>query len=150
MSGNKIFCYKTDKKREIIALLYEQEIDIWHKRVHKNKGTREENIEDTLKSVADDSFFVVEVNGEVAAFFSIYPNDAVAVLNGFHVHKKYRSNIFFSVYWEIIKSFFNDEIFCSLSVANQAAIDHLKKQGFVEFKTITEKQTDFIILYLKL
>lgn len=149
MSGSKIYCYRSNEIRKAVTLLYSQEIDVWHRRVHRNKGDRESNIETTLKAIEADECYVVECDNEVAAFFTIFPSE-VAVLNGFHVSKKYRSKQFFAIYWQIIKGFFKDEIYCSLSTSNKAAIDHLKKQGFTEFKTITENETDFIIYHLKL
>lgn len=146
MNGSKIYCSEIENRREIIEFLYGQEIEWWHRNVYRTGGTKEENIETTIATLKEGhKFFAIFCDYEIAGYFAIGEDEILPILNGFHVAKKYRSRIFFAIYWDIIKSMFRNEIYCGLCVNNKRAIAHIQKQGFIKFAEREDNGIDYLI-----
>lgn len=150
-NGKEIYCFQTKYKEKIISYFYEKEDEFWHKNIHKNGGTKEENIKNTLSDIDDNvEFYVVLDKGRFAAFFGKFEQDGYKLLQGFHVGKEYRNKDFMQVYWRCIKMAFRNVINCGICDKNIYAINHLLKQGF-EIKGKTKSDgLNILILTLKI
>lgn len=149
--GEKITYSPVSDKKEIVSFFYNLEDEGWHKNIHKRGGTVDENIENTLSEISEDStMFLIECDGEKAAFFVKYKDSFCCVLTGFHVIKKYRLRWFMDKYWHLLKEEFKDDIYCGLYYKNGMAINHLIKQGFFILKEALIDNKKYIILRKKL
>lgn len=121
-----------ENKRQLIETFYNCEIDIWHKTVHENGGAVQENIDDTCRSISEDSIvYEVDCNRETAAMFTKCEDDAGnLVLEAFHVAKEFRTKEFLSEFWKEVKRIFERDFLVGLYEQNKEAVDHLIKQGF--------------------
>lgn len=146
MSGLKMFCYESEDKKKVVAELYQQESEEWHRKIHKNEGTCSENVESTVETINDDySFFVVEKDNELVGFFAKFNGAELPILDGFHIAKKFRQKETLIEFWDLVKGIFGETIYCGLLSKNIPAIKHLEKQGFQKFS-----ETDGNIFIYKL
>lgn len=130
-NGNRIICFEVHNREEIVRFFYEQESDVWQRETHKRGGTLEENIKSTLDTVIPDKMFVVCSEGEVAGFFTTFSNEQGQALDAFHIGKKFRSKDFIPQFWSKVKKQFNGDFATGIYEKNEAAINHLLKQGFI-------------------
>lgn len=151
MNGKKITCFKVENKRAVIEYFYEMESEKWHRNIHKNKGTKEENVTDTLDSISEKTeLYLVKSGNKKAAFFGYYEEENGKALVGFHVGKEFRNKDFLIDFWEEIKSIFKTDFSVGIYEANKRAMNHLLFQGFKIVNTITVGDKKFNILLLKL
>jgi hypothetical protein len=149
-NGNDFTCNKTEDKRGVVEYFYLLEDKDWHLRVHKRAGSSEENINDTLSSIADESvMYVIKRKDELCGFFVRYQDGKNLVLEGFHISKKYRIPFFFEIFWSFVKSKFEKSFFTGIYYKNTEAINHLTRQGFEFVSNLIEDNKEFYILKFK-
>ncbi len=137
----------SNDRRKTIEYFYRQENEEWHRNIHKNRGTIDENIQSTLDTIAPDSrMYEVFEDGELAAFFVKYKDARIEVIEGFHVAKRFRNSEFLSRFWNAVKTHFEGDIFIGLAEQNQAVIKHCQRQGFKITETFDSKGNLFVIL----
>ena len=138
------------KREDLIFYFYKEESVKWHLEVHKNGGTKEENLKDTCNSIEDGSEIYTIYDGEtLCAFFVKYETEGKQVLNGFHVLKEYRSKHFLTEFWQIVKSKFEGSIYTGLYCKNEPAIKSLMKAGFVMNNLVLHSNKVFLILKIE-
>jgi len=149
-NGREITCFQTNFREKIITYFYTQEDEDWHKNVHKNGGSKKENIANTLSDMDRNvDFYVVLDGSKFAGFFGKFEQDEYKLLQGFHVGKEYRNTDFMAIFWRFIKMAIKGEFHCGLSSKNTKAINHLLKQGFEIVNEVCENEINYVILTLK-
>jgi len=147
MDGRKIICKQVKNVRDIVQELYSEESPDWHKNVHKNGGTVQENIDDTLRCISHDEIvYKIKVDDELAAFFTRFTDGTSIVLNSFHIRKKYRVKWFLSLFWNFIDANLGNDYYAGLCTKNTPAIKHLLSNGFEIINEITDNQKKYVIL----
>jgi len=147
MNGRMTSCFETDKIRQTIEELYIEESDEWHKNIHKNGGTVQENIDDSFGCISiDEVVYRIEVDGVLAAFFSKFTNGKLIVLNAFHVRKEFRNRIGLKMFWECVDKHLGSYYYAGLCTKNLPAILHLIRNGFQQINEITDNGKKFVIL----
>lgn len=147
MRGQMISCFKSDEIKNIVEELYLEESVEWHKDVHKNGGTVQENINDTLGCISDDEIvYRIDVDGELAAFFTRFTDGKSIVLNSFHIRSKYREKWFLSLFWNFIDEHLGNDYYSGLCTKNTPAIRHLLSNGFEVINEIENNNKKFLIL----
>jgi len=142
-------CNKVENRKAVVEHFYLQEDVLWHQEVHKNKGSIQENIESTLKTISEYSeMYEVDENGELAAFFVRAEKENIVVLEGFHVGKEFRNKEFFSTFWKLVKSKLGGCFYTGIYEQNKSALEHLLKQGFKIVNTTNDEEQKVFILKL--
>jgi len=144
--GTKITYYKALNRADVVRYFYEKEDEYFHKNIHKLGGTVEENIKSTLDTVVPDTFYVVYVGVELAAFFTKFDGGDKEVLDGWHIAEEYRNATFIPEFWRIVKEVFSGEILAGLFEKNRPALEHLYRQGFVIQNKIETEEGNLVIL----
>jgi hypothetical protein len=140
-------CFKTNHIEKIVRELYSEESLEWHNDVHKNGGTVQENIDDTLRCISTDEIvYRIDVDNELAAFFTRFTDGKSIVLNSFHIRKKYRVKWFLSLFWNFIDQYLGNDYYSGLCTKNTPAIKHLLSNGFEIINEITENNKKYVIL----
>lgn len=134
-------------KQDLVYHFYKDESVKWHSGVHKNGGTKEENLKDTCNSIEDGSIIYTVYDVEkLVAFFVKYETDGKQVLNGFHVLKEYRNKEFLTEFWDIVKLHMQGTIYTGIYCKNEPAIKSLMKAGFVMNNLVLHGNKVFLIL----
>jgi hypothetical protein len=148
MNGVKITCKQAKNPRDIVQELYLEENADWHKNVHKNGGTVQKNIIDTLRCISiDEIVYRIDVDDELAAFFTRFTDGKSIVLNSFHIRKNYRKKWFLSLFWNFIDEYLGNDYYSGLCTKNTPAIKHLLSNGFEIINEITDNDKNYVILH---
>lgn len=146
-AGSRIFCSRNYEIRDIISYFYAQESSEWHRSVHENGGTCEENISDTIKSTDRDSvFYVVDSENVHAAYFFTNDKWGMPVLDGFFIGVDFRKKLFFDSFWKIVKNYFKETFYAGIYMRNEQAINHMLRHGFVIDEYGNSRGMDFVRL----
>jgi len=141
--------FKVKDKVSVVNYFYEQESEWWHNNIHKNRGSSDENVIETVNTMSDNTtLFVVNQDREMAGFFGYYEENEGKVLVGFHIAKKFRYADFIISFWEIVKSVFISSFFTGVYEKNKEAMNHLLLQGFKVVNKITDNKGCINILFL--
>lgn len=120
-------------------------VDVIHK-LQLNEHTPNERldlyVENTIKSMQEpnEKLYKVTYSTTNIAFFSIFKNGSVSILNGFHVHPEYRTSEVLSYFWECVKDRFIDELYTLIAEENIFAYKHLVRNRFQEVGEYFSKQ----------
>lgn len=146
--GKEITWFEAVDKRAVVTYFYLNEDSKFHHEVHKRKGTAEDNIQDTLDSISENSvMYEVKVGHKLAAFFVRYEDEMGNLcLEGFHVGKRFRKAWFLNQFWVTVKRIFCKEFVTGICQSNEQAIRHLLKQGFVIINKKVHNDNIFFIL----
>lgn len=131
INGLEISCSETSRKREVVTFFYKKEDQLFHS-IHKRNGTVEENIQDSLDSISEDSvMYEVKVENEPAAFFVKYKDKyGRLALEGFHIGKEFRKGWFIEYFWKLVREKMEQSFLVGIYEKNERAINHLLKQSF--------------------
>jgi len=147
MSGREITYRETNDLRSTIEYFYYLEDETFHKEVHKKGGSIEENIKDTINSIAEkEQVFEIYVGDELAAFFTKFVHKNGVIMNSFHILKKYRGRYFIKRFWDIVRDELGELYYTSICVKNLPAIAHLIKNGFVKINEVLSEGNKFVVL----
>lgn len=145
--GFRITCNETKEINETVAYFYQREDEYFHSKVHKNGGTVEENIKDTLSCISEDEIvYQVKVGSELSAFFTKFQAGGNIVLNSFHVLPKYRNKWFLRAFWMMVNKKLGNTYYTALCDKNKPAILHLLRNGFEKVNDICHNGKKFLIL----
>jgi len=136
-----------ENKRELIRHFYELESKRWHETVHENGGTVQENIDDSLRSISEDSVMYEVVCGhETAAMFNKTEDErGNLVMECFHVAKEFRTKEFFKEFWKAVKQVFEYNFMAGLYEQNKDAVNHFIKNGFEEIGETVHRNKKIIL-----
>lgn len=148
---NIITCAIALNKRDILSRFYVEEDDKWHREVHENGGTAQENVEDSLRTISAEAvMYQVLVDGVIAGCFVKCYNDAGNdVLECFHVASEFRTKEFLIGFWKVVKNTFGDDFWLGLYEHNKEAIAHCERQGFQLIDKLGSGTTRILVYKVK-
>lgn len=140
-------CFEEFDRSKIVELFYRDEPESWHRDVHENGGTCDENVASSLKTISTIStVYRVIVDGSIAAFFALYKGDGITAVEAFHIKKEFRDKKFIPQFWKIVKKQAGGPFKVGVYMQNIDAINHLRRQGF-ELDGYTENKGKKIIIF---
>lgn len=137
--------------RGIVDYLYRLESDGFFSQCHKNGGSVDDCIEDTVATFSPNAqFYSVTIHGKPAGFFVKTKHEGQLVMEGFHIAKEHRTAGVFSAFWLAVRIVFGEPYYIGVYSGNTPAIEHLKRNGFEDLGSIEIQGKMFNLLHDKL